>query len=59
MHIGKSFKSLVDLNVKDHEFSPSPIKVDFEIGVWWVSNKLTTLREKSYNKIINYSVWGQ
>jgi hypothetical protein len=56
MHIGKSIQSLVALNVKDHEFSPSPIKVDFEIGVWWVSNKLTTLREKSYNKIINYSV---
>ena len=28
----------------------------FEIGVWWVSNKLTALREKSYNKIINYSL---
>ena len=43
MHIGKSIQSLLALNVKDHGFSPSLIKVDFEIGIWWFSNKLTAV----------------
>ena len=41
----------------DHGFSPSSIKVYF--GIWWFSNKLAALREKSYDKTINYSLWDQ
>jgi hypothetical protein len=59
IHIGTSIQSLFAFYVKDHGFSPSPIKIDFKIGIWWFSNKLTTLREKSYNKTINYSLWCQ
>jgi hypothetical protein len=59
VHIGTSIQSLFAFYVKDHGFSPSPIKIDFKIGIWWVSNKLTALREKSYNKTINYSLWCQ
>ena len=44
------------VNVKDRGFSPSPIKIDFKTGIWWFSNKLTALRENSYNKTINYSL---
>ena len=47
------------VNVKDCGFSPSPIKIDVQIGIWWFSNKLTALREKNYNKAINYSLKGQ
>jgi hypothetical protein len=37
--------------------SPSSIKIDFQIGILWFSNKLklAALREKSYDKTINYS----
>ena len=56
MHIGTSMHSLIALNVTDHGFSPSPPKIDFKISVWGFSNKLTVLREKSYNKAINYSL---
>jgi hypothetical protein len=59
IHIGTSIQSLFAFYVKDHGFSPSPIKIDFKIGIWWFSNKLTALREKSYNKTINYSLWCQ
>jgi hypothetical protein len=56
IQIGTSIQSLIALNVKDHGFSPSPIKIDFKICIEWFSNKLTTLRETGYNKAINYSL---
>jgi len=34
-HIGTSFQNLLALNGKDQEFSPSPIKIDFKIGIRW------------------------
>jgi hypothetical protein len=56
IHIGTLIPSLLALNVKDHGFSPGPIKLDFKIGIKWFSNEFTALREKSYNKTINYSL---
>ena len=35
------------------------LRIDLEIGIWWFSDKLAALREKSYNKTINYSLWGK
>ena len=32
IHISTIIYSLLALNVKDHEFSPSSIKIDFKIG---------------------------
>jgi hypothetical protein len=34
-HIGTSSQNLLALNVKDQGFSPSPIKIDFKIGIRW------------------------
>jgi hypothetical protein len=33
---------------RDHGFSPSSIKKDFKIGIWWFSHKLAAFREKSW-----------
>jgi hypothetical protein len=44
IHIGTGIQSLFVLNVKDRGFSPSPIKIDFKISIWWFSNKLAALR---------------
>ena len=44
---------MLTLNVSDHGFISSTIKIYFKIGIWLFSYKRTALREKSYNKTIN------
>jgi hypothetical protein len=46
-------------SASDHGLIPSTTKIDFEIGIWWLSNKIAALRETSYNKTINYSLRSQ
>ena len=45
-----------DLSCSDHDhgFCLSSIKIYFEIGIWLFSNKHAALREKTYDKTVNY-----